>query len=274
LTVEASPYSVSRQKLRDAYIAGLQGWALDVKLDSLKPIFSLSQESSLRLRQKVVDKRFPNGGWAQGGEVRDLDTAPSAHRRLFLSVQSELESALTEQAGGRAIRILARGHRVKTTGGSAGLPRFWYAVEDAGQVRLIEFKAEVEPAPAGRALTAGERSEMVLGLMSRLREPVQRWFTWVRAAGYEFNLREKVEDVLDVDPADAKPNDINDQERRSKEARELALWIAHDLGRVQRQEKAGASLLALLKRSQGEEQLESLISQVEKALRSDSVRNP
>ena len=134
---QLSPFRVSMDDLLKSYLYGLNGVKAQ-KPDVLKNAENKDDGDFAKRQAKYIDKMTSNDKFSDKAGLTDLASAPANIMNLY---QSSKNYFFAEMPG---YRIFDAGFKVKESGGSQGLVRFWFLIgkQDDDTRYIIEFKLE------------------------------------------------------------------------------------------------------------------------------------
>lgn len=202
----------------------------DRKKQSSKPKFIIDLE---RLGAKDFDdlqvqwlkKIVKDGAFTEKAKVSKIHDSPKRVHELFDLVRDDLQAALDGK------KILDHGYRSKTTGGSQGLPRFWYLVENPDSksgLEVIEFKFQGRPA-SDLWVSQPRQTERVAAISRAYRPSEMPYGTYrvIETQGVSFLQRTRYRNFFEFDfELIHEPG----QEEEMEKARQYYLYIMEWLG--------------------------------------------
>lgn len=144
-----------------SYKLGLKGKDLS-KVQSLEEILNETPPSSFNYKKLAEDENY----FKTKLSLSDLkDTSPEV-QEIYNKNQQLFEKELKEMG-----TIVHFGVRVKENGGSMGVPRFSYLIKenDSNNYKIIEFKAQVDPAASALNLVQGTPDKRIKDIMESYR---------------------------------------------------------------------------------------------------------
>jgi hypothetical protein len=131
------PRKMNLNSLLDAYFYGLNNTPISSKF--IKKIKNNNAEDFANLKNKFLAKNTAENKFSQDSGALPIDSAPESVKKTFSDFLPEFEVALKNYDAG--IITLDTGYRIKTSGGSKGVPRFLFLVQKSnGEQEIIEFK--------------------------------------------------------------------------------------------------------------------------------------
>jgi hypothetical protein len=231
---QVSIYKVSLKDLWRAYLQGLLGNKMDPP-DRLKKSLKRSHQDFLDLQRKHIHEITDKNHFNEKAGIESIDNLDPVSLSLYQSSINTIKSFLAPA------KILDQGFRVKTGGGSQGVPRFWFLVEDNGEKAVIEFKLFAEP-----AMDLFEKqpdNSTRLHQLFKIYRPETHFgiYQVVQAGAHQFLARQRLKTFLDLDPANARSN------KDIKDGQEIYIYLANRVGRWQAEQGQGDPLSAALK---------------------------
>nr|WP_295902055.1 DUF2252 family protein [uncultured Bdellovibrio sp.] len=234
---QISGFKVHPKDLYNAYLDGLSGQTMS-KPDYLTSVESKSADKFTERQEKYLDKITQNKKFSGNAPVSSLSTAPKEVQDLYQRSLETFNNLMQDYS------ILDVGYRIKDSGGSMGLPRFWFLLEKKGQRHVWEFKLETDPASSLFAAQpeALERFNEV-NKIYRPSEKVAGPYGFLQSGNDVFLVRERFNVYFDLDPAKAaSKKDIQD-------GQEMSLYLANQMGLKHGAQQDGAKLLKHLEKS-------------------------
>ncbi|MBO9668833.1 MAG: hypothetical protein J7501_18690, partial [Bdellovibrio sp.] len=137
---QISPFKVTPKDLFIAYVDGVKGKKMD-KPTFLTKIENASNKDFTTHNNERIAKLTNGDKFSELAAVQPLHETSPEIQELFKKSSSAIQPYLND------LTILDVGYKSKTTGGSQGLPRFWFLLKDSQSNRHIyEMKMESEPA--------------------------------------------------------------------------------------------------------------------------------
>lgn len=227
---QISPFKVDARDLFKSYVDGVSGKKMD-KPDYLVAAEGKSDKDFADRQLKRISKLSNGGNFSSDAGVTPIANTSAEIRALY---QQVLPAFQNEMAG---YEILDVGYRTKDSGGSQGLPRFWFLLEKKGERHVWEFKMETDPATAlythqPDALT---RFKNVADTY-RPSQEVLGPYKFLQVGDKVFLLRERLYSYVNLDPAEMTSN------KDIKDAQEMSLYIANKMGLAHGQQQMGGEL--------------------------------
>ncbi|WP_374076881.1 DUF2252 family protein [Bdellovibrio bacteriovorus] len=243
---QVSDFKVDSRQLFDAYLDGLNGKAM-TKPSYLVAIEGKSDAQFREKQEKYLNKVSQDGKFTEKADLSPIESAPKEVRELFQRSTQVIENAMHD------FTILDRGYKVKESGGSAGLPRFWFLLEKNGEKHVWEFKLESSPAIALYATQPQplDRFNQVVSIY-RPQEVVEGPYKFIQNGQDVFLVRERLSTYFDLEPG--KTTDKKDLQ----DAHEMSLYIANQMGRWHGTQPNADKLLQRLEPSSSYEHFMSL----------------
>lgn len=243
---QVSDFKVDSRNLFDAYLDGLDGKTM-TKPSYLVAIEGKSDAQFREKQEKYLNKVSQDGKFTEKADLSPIESAPKEVRELFQRSIQVIENAMSD------FTILDRGYKVKESGGSAGLPRFWFLLKKNGETHVWEFKLESSPAISLYATQPQplDRFNQVVGIY-RPQEVVEGPYKFVQNGQDVFLVRERLSTYFDLEPG--KSTDKKDLQ----DAQEMSLYIANQMGRWHGSQSGAEKLLQKLEQASSFENFISL----------------
>jgi hypothetical protein len=228
---QISPFAVNADALWSAYVTGHSG----TKATKPQVLVDIEGKSSNHFDKKQADlisKLVDGKLFTDKAELSSIDTAPADIAQIFRDSWVAMQTELKPYK-----RVLDRGYKVKEGGGSQGLVRFWFLVEDSNsQLHVLEFKLETDPATALFSPQADQLTRFQTVSQVYRPQDVVGPYKFVQAGTHTYLLRERLASLMKFDPAKiTDPQDIQD-------ATDVSLYLANKMGRWQANQSAGSVL--------------------------------
>lgn len=234
---QLSAYKVSDTDLWQAYVQGLSGHRSHLP-DLLKEMLKKTDADFAKAQTKQIDKLTNGDRFSDKAGLSSVGEAPGEIQDMYQKVEAEI---LRQMAG---YQILDGGYKVKEDGGSQGLARFWFLLARGKERHIWEFKQETEPATSLYSPQSADpvtRFQTVARIYRPYRAPLGP-YKFLQAGDGIFLLREHLSSFIKLDPT-------RDKDSQSlKDGKELAIYLAHQLGLWQSVQPGGAQLLHLIQR--------------------------
>lgn len=231
---QVSPFKVDAKDLFEAYKDGVSGKKMN-KPDYLEKILSKSDSNFNKRQKNYIDKLTSKNRFNEKAGLLSIQDAPQEIKSIFEEGQGTFEKLMA------GYTILDMGFKIKKTGGSQGLPRFWFLLKKQNEMHIWEFKQEDTPSTAYFASqpTGSTRFDTVSEIY-RPQDEVQGPFQYVSIGKSTFLLRERFDIYMDLDPA--KIGDKVDLE----DGQQMSLYLANRLGRWHGEQNSGTELNSYL----------------------------
>lgn len=210
--------------LNDALSAYLRGLNLQPQKSStiVRTALEASEDDFLSKQKDWIDKITSNGLFNEKSKVLNISEADDNVQNLFQNVKTVLIAALDGK------KVLDFGYRKKDGGGSQGLPRFWFLVENKAmpkKMEAIEFKFEGRPA-SDLAFTQPDHTQRIAAVISEFRpsRPVYGVYKVVKTPAGSFLARTRLKNEINIDLS----ADFSESEKR--DIAELYLYYIYLLG--------------------------------------------
>ncbi|MBO9665354.1 MAG: DUF2252 family protein [Bdellovibrio sp.] len=256
---QVSPYNVSVKELYAAYVYGLQGNEIPVP-----PVVAVAlargDEEFQKRQDKYLERMTEKNRFSEKAKLEPMTVAPMDVLGVYNAVADDLAGEL------RGYRVLDMGYKVKESGGSQGLVRFWYLVQAGRDRQIIEFKMEDQPATEFYA-SQGSIQERFASVTSFFRpSAVYGPYKIVTAGGYSFLMRARLAPFLDFDPSKGLAlADIH-------AGREVSKYIANLLGRMHGKQSAAQGLAGQLNQSARLVEVQGLVQSYVDVMAQESAR--
>lgn len=112
----------------------------------IKDILKKSSEDFNKKFEKMMRKYVsPNNRFSEDSGIKPISDGPSSVVQLFQNIETTFIEALRKYDS--HFKVLDFGFRIKSDGGSQGIPRFVYLIEKTnGEIEIIEFKQYIKSA--------------------------------------------------------------------------------------------------------------------------------
>ncbi|WP_413943797.1 hypothetical protein [Bdellovibrio sp. HCB-162] len=234
---QISGFKVHPKDLYNAYLDGLSGQTM-AKPDYLTSVESKSADKFSQRQEKYLDKISQNKKFSGNAPVSSLTTAPKEIQDLYKRSLETFKNLIQDHS------ILDVGYRIKDSGGSMGLPRFWFLLEKKGQRHVWEFKLETDPASSLFAVQPDALDRFTeVSKVYRPSEKAAGPYGFIQSGNDVFLVRERFDVYFDLDPAKAvSKKDIQD-------GQEMSLYLANQMGLRHGAQQDGTKLLKSLEKS-------------------------
>ncbi|WP_413294979.1 DUF2252 family protein [Bdellovibrio sp. HCB185ZH] len=231
---QVSPFTIPLSQIFDAYVSGLQGQALP-EPEVLQATLAHTDADYFKRQNKYLNKLTEQNHFSAKAKLTPLNKAPASVQNLFQQSEAIFAAAVT------GYQILDIGYKTKLSGGSQGLPRFWYLIQKNQERYIIEFKLEAQAATSYYSdQGAPDQRFPYVAQVYRPSRMVYGPFKIVTTSGGQFLMRARFDDYLDFDPEDA------DEGHNIQDGQKMSLYIANCLGRWHGQQSSAAPLLSVL----------------------------
>ncbi|MGZ3794513.1 MAG: hypothetical protein ACXVCP_19350 [Bdellovibrio sp.] len=237
---QVSPYKVSTKDLWDAYIAGLNGKKTE-KPKFIEKVLNYSHKDYLKLQKKYLAQLIDNKTFSSEAQIHPMSEADALTQEIYQKSHAVFEKTLSEYT------ILDQGFKIKNTGGSQGIPRFWFLVKKDGQKSIIEFKLLAEPAM--ELYQHQPIQEVRIEELIKLYRPQKETYgiyKFVDGGPYQFIARERVQGFLHFQP------EKEQSASEIKKGQEMYLFLLNKVGLWQSQLEAGSKIAAALANNEDE----------------------
>ncbi|WP_413580605.1 DUF2252 family protein [Bdellovibrio sp. HCB288] len=227
---QVSPFRISLNKVFDAYVHGLQGLQMSEPA-VLQDALSYRDEDFHSRQEKYLDKMTTGSRFSDKAKLIPIFQSPLEVQHLFHQAREYFEASMA------GYQILDNGYKTKTSGGSSGLPRFWYLIQRNQKRHIVEFKLEKEAATSffsyqGQAVERFPHVAQVYRPASSVYGP----YKIVASPAGQFLMRARLNPFLDFEEGD----NIHD-------GQDMSLYIANRLGLWHGQQPASENLLQFLR---------------------------
>jgi hypothetical protein len=235
---QISPYKIPMKEIWKAYLMGLQGKKTK-EPEVVEKALGKSQKDYLEVQEQNLHKLTGNGKFSAEAGVTPISEAPESIAKIFRESQSAFKQPLGDAT------ILDFGFKIKETGGSQNIPRFWFLVEKDKEKSIIEFKTLGQPAIDlfQAQLAAGNR---IASLIATYRPKGQTLGTYqfLDAGPYQFIARARLKPFLSLDPDQKLTKDVID------EGRQFYFYLFNRAGLWQAEQGKGDALYAALTKNE------------------------
>jgi len=215
---QVSPYKVPLRDLWKNYISGLKNKKIDIP-EMVGLALEKTPEEYLELQESYLRKNIDGVKFSEAAEILPITEADAVTADVFNQSISTILKLL------EGAKILDQGFKVKDSGGSQGVPRFWFLIESKGKKTIVEFKTLAEPA---MSLYAKQESheKRIQSLMENYRPKNETLgvYKFVDAGKYQFIVRARERIFIKLDPV----GKVSDKEVRN--GREISLYLAQKAG--------------------------------------------
>lgn len=228
---QLSPYRVSGDDLIKSYRYGLNGVEA-MKPEILKRVESKDDNEFAKRQNKYIDKMTSNNRFSENAGLNDLASAPEDVMKIYNAAKEDFFAQMP------GYRILDAGYKVKSSGGSQGLVRFWFLLSKNDSRYIVEFKLESSPAVA--EFTDQESHMDRFAQVAEIYRPLAPLFgpyKFISAGNRIFLMRARLSAFLDFDPSKV----ANEEDLRNGQL--MSIYIANRMGLLQRQQGLQTSVL-------------------------------
>jgi hypothetical protein len=243
---QVSPFVISLQSLFDAYIQGLQGQRM-TEPEVLQEALAHTDADYFKRQNKYLNKMTELNRFSAKAKLTPIAQSNSEIQDLFQKSHAAFEAAMP------GYQVLDTGYKTKLSGGSQGLPRFWYLVQKNQDRYIIEFKLEEQAATSFYSYQ-GE-PEQRFPYVSQIYRPantVYGPYKIVTTTGGQFLMRARLDAYLDFD--------TDNDDHGLEDGQKMSLYIANRLGLWHGQQAAGKTLLNVLKYGDFEQLVKAYVS--------------
>lgn len=224
-----SVYETEQTEIWQYYLKGLQGEKIELDEEILR-VYDAEHENFLLRQNSYLENNTKNlTKFNKHSEV-----VPIAETDLITQKRGQIVyNFVTKNLPDR--EILDFGYRVKTkSGGSLGVPRFWFLTKDSdGTVRILDFKMVKMPATEYyQAQDEDIQRLLKLSNVYRPNEPLYGYFKIAKLGGEVYIIQDKLKGLIDFDPGSANNNEINF-------GKKIVLYYAYLLGFWHAQQENG-----------------------------------
>lgn len=167
-----------------------------------KEILKKSPQEFEKKFQKMMGKYIINNRFNEDSGIKSLSSAPKEVLKLFENMELTFTKALSSYDSN--FKVLDKGFRIKSDGGSQGIPRFVYLIQKSnGDTEIVEFKQYITSAASnyGPQGSNRERFDEVKKLY-RPNEEVFGLFELVEKEDLAFIARTKLPNFVDFKISD------------------------------------------------------------------------
>lgn len=134
---QLAPVKSDLGKLVDAFIFGIQ--ETSVNSTYVESIINFPHELFKTNYSKMIEKMTKNNRFSKDADINPLKKAPIEIQALYKKMRPTFKSVLSVYD--KHYQLLDHGFKIKTSGGSKGILRFVYLIENSNkQKEIIEFK--------------------------------------------------------------------------------------------------------------------------------------
>lgn len=246
--IKLSPYAAKETEILMAYKSGLNLEKIS-KPEILKNLESESWSDTNIRQKKFISKLVNNDKFSEKADLLPIEISPKEILTIYNQSVPYFEKSLAEYT------ILDRGYKTKSTGGSQGLPRFWFLVIKNNEHRVLEFK--LKTASAVESYNKQPDSSAVFNEFLKYFRPIEEAtgeFKIIDTGVYNFLLRERIPHLLDLDPMKIKTNldVINGQE--------VSVYLANRLGMAHGKQQDGPLLVQALKEKSTDNEIIKMVN--------------
>ncbi|QDK44448.1 hypothetical protein DOM22_04385 [Bdellovibrio sp. ZAP7] len=229
---QVSPFKIPLSQIFEAYLSGLQGQALE-EPEVLQESIAHTDADYFKRQAKYLNKMTEQNHFSSKAKLTPVNQAPDSVQKLFQNSQAVFESAMS------GYQILDTGYKTKFSGGSQGLPRFWYLIQRNQERYIVEFKLEAQAATSFYS-NQGEPEQRFpyVAQVYRPTRAVYGPYKIVTTPGGQFLMRARFDAYLDFEAAD--------DEHSIQDGEKMSLYIANRLGRWHGQQASAAALVQVL----------------------------
>lgn len=237
LTDSASGESIVKD-LWPSYLKGVNGRATSPPA-IVKKALDIKPREFEREKKKYIagivgrDGRFRFGSKA---DLQPLSRASWDHQREFSTALPLFAQEL------HAYSLLDFAYKVKVTGGSQGLPRFWVSLaNDSGGPEIVEFKRMADPATVewGPQPTQAERLKQIL-LYYWSAQRSENLFRHVIVENNEYWMRRR-------SPSFIRIADVPKSKKEKSEFRDYSIFVANQMGFLHGRQSSAVEYIKRLK---------------------------
>jgi hypothetical protein len=231
-----SPYKVPLRDLWKNYLDGLKDEKIQ-KPKIIEDILAKGHDKFLLEQAKYLAKIIDDKGFTVAADVRPLIDMDPVTREVYLESIGAILHALGN------VKIVAQGYKIKDTGGSQGIPRFWFLIENQGARTVIEFKTLAEPAMSLYE-QQGSQQDRINSLIEfyRPQKSTYGFYRFVNGGKYQFIARERLRGFLNLDPE----GKVSNQE--IQQGQDVYRYLAQRAGKWHADQKQGEALFKALTR--------------------------
>lgn len=231
---QVSPYKVPLRDLWNHYLEGL----LDKKIEKPKiiaDVLAKSHDDYLADQKKYLSKLIEGKKFSKSAEVHPMSEADPVTQDVYSQSIGAVMATLGD------VKILDQGFKIKETGGSQGIPRFWFLIEKKGEKSIIEFKTLAEPA-MNLYEKQGCQEERINNLIEFYRPQKSTFglYRFVDGGKYQFIARERARGFLNLNPEGVTTK------KEAREGQDIYLYLAHRAGKWHMEQGQGKKLFDLL----------------------------
>lgn len=247
---QVSPYKAPMRDLWNNYIDGLKYEKIK-KPKVIEDVLAKSHDDYLAIQRKYLAKMIDGNKFSQAAEIRPLADCDSVTRDIYIESVGAFHLAMP------GVKVLDIGFKVKQTGGSQGVPRFWFLIEKKGEKTIIEFKTLADPAMSLYEPQASQ-ADRINSLIEfyRPRKSTFGFYKFVDSGKYQFLARERTKGFLSFDP------EVDVTPAESRKGEDVYLYLAQRAGKWHSQQGQGGKLYDLLtdKEDQKFQEFETIVN--------------
>lgn len=247
---QVSPYKVPLRDLWNNYLDGLKYEKIK-KPKVIEDVLAKSHDDYLAEQKKYLTKMIDGNKFSPAAAVRPITECDAIARDIYVESIGAMSLAMP------GAKILDYGFKVKETGGSQGVPRFWFLIEKKGEKTIIEFKTLADPAMSLYEPQASQ-ADRINSLIEfyRPQKSTFGFYKFIDSGKYQFLARERTRGLLSLDPeAASTPSETRD-------GQDVYLYLAQRAGKWHSQQGQGPKLYDLLtdKEDQKFHEFETLVN--------------
>lgn len=191
---QVSPYKVPLKTLWKAYLTGLQDQKTE-KPELIRETLDRSHDDFIELNKSYTQKLIDGKGFSATAAVRPIEEADPLTMDIYLQSVGAFQQALA------GTEILAQGFKVKATGGSQGVPRFWFLVKHNDSKFVVEFKTLAEPAMELYHSQPPQKQRIEALIEAyRPQKTTVGLYRFVDGGKYQFIARQRLKSFIALDP--------------------------------------------------------------------------
>jgi len=236
---QVSPYKVPLKDFWNSYLAGLMKEKLQ-KPDTLEDVMEKSHDDFLKRNEEYISSLTTDGKkFSSKAEVKSIEEADPLTADIYSNSLVRFKTTLGDA------EILDSGYKIKQTGGSQGVPRFWFLIKKNGQTSIIEFKTLISPAMSVYRRQASQRTRIKNLIQTyRPQRTTYGLYEFVDGGKYQFIARERLEGFLEFNPE----GDVSANE--AERGRTVYLYLANHAGFWHAQQGHGEELFIALRKNE------------------------
>lgn len=231
-----SVYETSQEDIWQYYLKGLKKEQIEVDEEILK-IYDAEHETFLFRQNSYLEKNTKNlTKFNKHSEVIPMTETDLPTQKRGQIVLNFVKKNLPDR------EILDYGYRVKMkSGGSLGVPRFWFLTKDSnGIVRILDFKMVKMPATEYFEPQADHIQRLIqIANQYRPTELPYGYFKIAKLGGDVYIIQDKLKGLIDFDPGSANEEEIIFGQK-------IVNYYAYLLGYWHGQQEIGKSLAETL----------------------------